>query len=192
MNTLEELQDSLAVRRPADGVTLAVVGVAAVMTDVAVRSGPDGLAGALLVALVAGGLVLSGRVTNPQARVLAAGAVAFGACLAARTRPGLLPRAGLAVGGLLVLAASFASGGSVLDLSVPAAVTRAVHALAHGLTAPAFLVAGRGRVTSRRAAATARGLLLAIPLLLVLGALLAEADAVFAGFFSGWDLLTPI
>ncbi len=141
---------------------------------------------------MAGGLVLSGRVANPQARALAAAAIAFGVCLAARTSPWLLPFDVLAVGGLLVLAASFASGGSVLDLTVPAAVTRAIHAVAHGLTAPAFLVAGRGRVTSRRAAATARGLVLAVPLLLVLGVLLAEADAVFAGFFSGWDLLTPV
>jgi hypothetical protein len=193
MNTLEELQDSLAVRRPADGATLALVSVAAVMTDVAMRSGPDGLAGALLVALVAGGLLLSGRVANPQARALAAGAVVFGVFLAVRTSPWLLPLDVLAVGGLLVLAASFASGGSVLDLTVPAAVTRAVHAVAHGLTAPAFLVAGRGgRVTSRRAAAAARGVLLAVPLLVVLGVLLASADAVFAGFFTGWNLLTPI
>ena len=193
MNTLVDLQDSLAVRRPADGAVLAAVAVAAVMTDVAVRSGPDGLAGAVLVALVAGGLVLSGRVANPQARALAAGAVVFGVCLAARTSPWLLPLDILAVGGLLVLAASFASGGSVLDLSVPAAVTRAVHAAFHGLTAPAFLVAGRGgRVTSRRAMAAARGVVLAVPVLVVLGVLLASADAVFAGFFTGWDLLTPI
>ncbi|MEA2827015.1 MAG: hypothetical protein QOG43_1454 [Actinomycetota bacterium] len=193
MNTLEELQDSLAVRRTADGATLAAVAVAAVLTDVAVRSGPDGLAGALLVALVAAGLVLSGRVANSQARAVAAGAVAFGVCLAARTSPWLLPLDVLAVGGLLVLAASFAAGGSVLDLTVPAAVTRGVHAVVHGLTAPAFLVAGRGgRVTSRRAMAAARGVALAVPVLAVLGVLLASADAVFAGFFTGWDLLTPI
>lgn len=97
------------------------------------------------------------------------------------------------MGGLLVLAGSFASGGSVLDLTVPATVTRGVHAAFHGLTAPAFLVAGRGgRVTSRRAAAAARGVVLAVPVLVVLGVLLASADAVFAGFFSGWNLLTPI
>jgi hypothetical protein len=34
--------------------------------------------------------------------------------------------------------------------------------------------------------------LLAAPVLVVLGVLLASADAVFAGFFSGWNLLTPI
>ena len=193
MNTLEELQDSLAVHRPADGAVLAAVAVAAVLTDVAVRSGPDGLAGAVLVAVVAGGLLLSGRVANPQARALAGVAVLFGGCLAARTSPWLLPLDVLVIGGLLVLAGSFASGGSVLDLTVPAAVTRAVHAVFHGLSAPAFLVAGRGgRITSRRTAATARGLVLAVPILVVLGVLLASADAVFAGFFTGWDLLTPI
>ncbi|HEX7277587.1 MAG TPA: DUF4173 domain-containing protein [Acidimicrobiales bacterium] len=191
MNTLEELHDSLAVRRPADGIALAAVGVAAVFTDVAVRSSPDGLAGALLVALVGGGLALSGRVANPQARALAAAAVGFGVCLAARTSPWLLPLDILVIGGLLVLAASFATGGSVLDLTVPGAVTRAVHAAVHGLTAPAFLVSGR-RVSMRKGAAAARGLLLAVPLLIVLGTLLASADAVFAGFFDGWSLVTPI
>ncbi|MEA2973304.1 MAG: hypothetical protein QOG82_1762 [Actinomycetota bacterium] len=193
MNTLEELHGTLAVRRPADGATLAAVAVAAVLTDVALRSGPDGLAGAALVAVVGGGLLLSGRVTNPQARALAGVAVLFGGFLAARTSPWLLPLDVMAIGGLLVLAASFASGGSVLDLTIPAAVTRACIAVAHGLAAPAFLLAGRGgRVTSRRTAATARGLVLAVPILVVLGVLLASADAVFAGFFNGWNLLTPI
>ncbi|MEA2932285.1 MAG: hypothetical protein QOI56_1070, partial [Actinomycetota bacterium] len=113
--------------------------------------------------------------------------------LAARTSPWLLPLDVMAIGGLLVLSASFASGGSVLDLTIPAAVTRACIAVAHGLAAPAFLLAGRGgRVTSRRTAATARGLVLAVPILVVLGVLLASADAVFAGFFNGWNLLTPI
>lgn len=193
MIRLEELHGSLAVGRPADGRALAAVGAAAVLTDVAVRSGPDGLAGVLLVALVAGGLVLSGRVANPQARALAGAAVVFGVCLFARTSPWLLPLDVLAIGGLLVLAASFASGGSVLDLSVPGAVTRALHAAAHGLTAPAFLAAGPRRLlTSRRTVAAARGLALAVPLLVVLGVLLASADAVFAGFFNGWNLLTPV
>jgi hypothetical protein len=194
VNTLEDLHDALAVRRPADGATLAAVAVAAVLTDVAVRSGPDGLAGAVLVALVAGGLLLSGRVANPQARALAGVAVLFGVFLAARTSPWLLPFDVMAVGGLLVLAASFASGGSVVDLTIPAAVTRACVAVAHGLAAPAFLLSGRGApvTSSRRVAATARGLVLAVPILVVLGVLLASADAVFAGFFNGWNLLTPI
>lgn len=187
-------QDGLNVRRPADRAAWAATAVAAVATDVAVRSGPDGLAGAVLVTLVAVGLVLNGRVANPQARVLAAAAVVFGVCLCLRTSPWLLPLDVLAVGGLLVLAASLASGGSVLDLTLPAVVARSVHAVVHGLAAPAFLVApiGWDRITSKKAVAAARGLALAVPLLLVLGVLLASADAVFAGFFNGWDALTPI
>ncbi len=185
--------EGLAVRRAADGTALAVTAVAAVMTDVAVRSEPDGLAGVLLVILVAGGLLLSGRVANPQARALAASSVVFGVFLALRTSPWLLPFDILVIAGLLLLAASFASGGSVLDLTLPSALARAVHAVAHGLAAPGFLVApGRQRLSSRRAVATIRGLALAVPLLIVLGALLASADAVFAGFFNGWDALTPI
>ncbi|HVF14098.1 MAG TPA: DUF4173 domain-containing protein [Acidimicrobiales bacterium] len=186
-------QEGLSVRRPADKGVLAAVAVAAVMTDVALRSGPDGLAGALLVGLVGAGLLLSGRVANPQARAVAATAVVFGLFLALRTSPWLIPFDILAIGGLLVLAASLASGGSLLDLTVPAAVARAVHATLHGLAAPAFLAAAHGgRITSRRTLATMRGLALAVPLLVVLGVLLASADAVFAGFFTGWDVMSPI
>ena len=187
-------QESMAVRRPADRAVFVATAGAAVLTDVAVRSGPDGLAGAVLVGLVAGGLLLSGRVANAQARAVAATAVVFGLFLAMRSSPWLLPFDILAIGGLLVLAASLASGGSLLDLTIPAAVARAVHATVHGLAAPAFLAApmAGGRLTSRRVMGVMRGLALAVPLLVVLGVLLASADAVFAGFFNGWDALTPI
>ncbi|MDQ6726211.1 MAG: hypothetical protein M3066_08625 [Actinomycetota bacterium] len=68
-------------------------------------------------------------------------------------------------------------------------MTRLLHALGHGLAAPPFLAAPVGR---RRSAALLRGLGLAVPLLVVLGLLLASADAVFAGFFRWWSPLTVI
>ena len=61
---------------------------------------------------------------------------------------------------------------------------RAVHAAAHGLAAPAFI---SGPLTRRRPVAILAGAGLALPLLVVLGLLLASADAVFAGFFSWWS-----
>jgi hypothetical protein len=137
VNTLEELHGSLAVRRPADGATWAAVAVAAVMTDVAVRSSPDGLAGTLLVALVAAGLLASGRVANPQARAVAGSAVVFGAFLSARTSPWLIPFDVLAIAGLLVLAASFAGGGSIPALTLPGAVAQQTRPLAILTFAPA-------------------------------------------------------
>ena len=179
----------LGVEHPADRRAVLAALAAAAMTDLAVRSGVAVLAGAALVAVVAVALVASGRVTNPQARALLGAAVAFGACLALRTSPWLVPLDILAVGGLLVLAASLARGGTMLDLTIPAFVTRGLHALAHGLAAPGFLVGAVDRHRERPGTALSvlRGLALAIPLLVVLGLLLASADAVFAGFFGGWS-----
>jgi len=88
----------------------------------------------------------------------------------------------MAVGGLLVLGASLTSGGSLLDLPPP---NIAVHALGHGLAAPAFLTAP---AEHRRPTAVLRGIGLALPLLMVLGLLLASADAVFAGCSPGGRL----
>ena len=179
----------LGVERPADRRVAVAVVAAAVMTDLAVRSGVAVLAGAALVAVVAAALLVSGRVTNPQAAGLVAGAVAFGACLAVRTSPWLIPLDILAIAGLLVLAASLGREGSLFDLTVPAVVVRGLHALAHGIAAPGFVVgpAGRHRESARTALAVLRGVALAVPLLVLLGVLLASADAVFAGFFGGWS-----
>ena len=180
-------------RCPADRSMLVMALIAAVATDVALRSGLDNVTGAVLVAVVAGCLVVSGRVENPQARALAAAAVVFGSFLAVRTSPWLLPFDVLAAAGLLVLAASLAERGSLFDLTVPAALGRGVHAAVHGLAGPAYLA---GAVPKEKlggtTAAALRGLAVAVPLLLVLGLLLASADAVFAGFFKFLDATTLV
>ena len=152
------------------------------------RAGLDGLAGAVIVAVVAGCLVASGRVRNRQAMVLAAAAVVFGSFLAVRSSPWLVPFDVIAAAGLLVLAASLADEGSLFDLTVPAAVVRGADALGHALFGPAYLAGAipkgkRGGTT----AAALRGLAVAVPLLVVLGLLLASADAVFADFFDFFD-----
>lgn len=184
----------LGVERPADARVVVATVAAAGMTDLAVRSGVAVIAGAVLVVVVAAGLAATRRVANPQALGLLGAAVAFGACLAVRTSPWLIPFDVLAVGGLLVLAASLGRGGSLFDLTVPAVVARALHALAHGIAAPGFLVGavGRHRQAAGTALAVLRGLALAVPLLIVLGLLLASADAVFAGFFGGWSPETVV
>jgi hypothetical protein len=179
-------QLDLEVERRADGRVLAAAAVAAVMTDLALRSGVAGVAGALLVVAVAACLLASGRVTNPQAQGLVAAAVVFGAWLPVRMSPWLLPLDVLAAGLLLVAGASLARGGSVLDLSLPRAVSRAVHAAAHAIAAPAFLVRTAEDGDLPRLSglpALLRGLAVAVPVLAVLGLLLGSADPVFAGFF---------
>ena len=182
----------LGVNRPADAGVAAAAGVAAVLADLAVRSGVAGVAGTLLVIAVVAGLLASGRVANApvggrvagvEAAWVVGAALPFGLFLSLRTSPWLLPLDIMAIAGLLLLGSSLAGGGRLFDLPVPNLAVRAVHAGVHGLAAPAFLA---GPLARRRPAAVLVGAGLALPLLVVLGLLLASADAVFAGFFSWW------
>jgi Domain of unknown function (DUF4173) len=186
---------------PADGRVLAGVAAAAVATDLAVRSGVAGLAGALLVAVAAAALLASGRLHTRSARLATAAAPVFGVWLAIRTSPWLVPLDVLAAGGLLALGASLARGGSLADLTIPRVVLRAIHAGVHAVAAPAFVAAplravrkhiGDGR-RAELGIRVARGLLLAAPIVVLLGVLLASADAVFASFFRvDVDPVTPV
>lgn len=173
----------LGVTRPADVRVFVAAGVAALLTDLAVRSGVVGLAGTLLVVAVVGGVLVSGRVAGVEATCVVCAALPFGAFLSLRMSPWLLPLDVVAVAGLVLLGASLAGGGHLFDLPIPALGVRALHAGAHGLAAPAFLAAPLSR---RRNLAVLAGAGLALPLVVVLGLLLASADAVFAGFFDWW------
>jgi hypothetical protein len=186
---------------PADGRVLAGVAAAAVATDLALRSGVAGLAGALLVAVAAAALLASGRLHTRSALLATAAAPVFGVWLAIRASPWLVPLDVLAAGGLLALGASLARGGSLADLTIPRVVLRAIHAGVHAVAAPAFVAAPvravRGQIGDDRRAELgvriARGLLLAAPIVILLGVLLASADAVFASFFRvDVDPVTPV
>jgi hypothetical protein len=185
---------------PADGRVLVGVAAAAVATDLALRSGVAGLAGALLVAVAAAALLASGRLHTRSAWLATAAAPLFGAWLAIRASPWLVPLDVLAAGGLLALGASLARGGSLADLTIPRVVLRAIHAGVHAVAAPAFVAAPvravREQVGYDRRAELGirivRGLLLAAPILVLLGVLLASADAVFASFLRvDFDPVTP-
>ncbi|MEO6120839.1 MAG: DUF4173 domain-containing protein [Acidimicrobiales bacterium] len=172
----------LEIERGPDRATWVAVAVAAVGTDLAVRSGVTGLAGAALVAGVSASLLWGGRLATRGAMVLALAAPVFGLGLAMRTSPGIVGPDMCAAAGLLVLACSMARYGDPRNLSVPGLVVRGLLATAHGVAAPGFLargLAGRGG----RLPVAARGLALAVPVALVLGALLGAADPVFASFF---------
>jgi hypothetical protein len=183
---------------PADARVLVGVAAASVATDLALRSGAVGLAGALLVAVAAAALLASGRLHTRSARLATAAAPLFGAWLAIRASPWLLPLDALAAGGLLALGASLARGGSLADLTIPRMALRAIHTGVHTVAAPAFVAApvraAHEQVSDDRrtklALRIARGLLLAAPIIVLLGMLLASADAVFASFFRV-DLVTP-
>lgn len=176
-----------AVRVPADGRVLAACAIAAVLTDLALRSGVAGVAGALLVVAVTAALLWSGRLENPHARALVASAPLFGVWLCLRAAPWLLALDVVAAAGLLALGAAMARGGRLADLSIPGLAVRALTMVGHGVAGPAFAFRPAASVARGRrwgaAGAVLRGLLLAVPLLLVLGLLLASADAVFASLF---------
>ncbi len=163
----------------ASPLVLGLVALAAIAFDLAVRTHPVGLAGVIYVALLACAVLSAGRTVNPQARALAVVAMVFGLWLAFRASPWLSPLNVLAAGACLVGSASLSRGGSVLDISAPNAVLRAVHAAANGVLGLGLLARGRGT----RLAPVLRGLAIAVPLALALGLLLAAGDAVFASAF---------
>src|SRR5207249_9392737 len=134
------------------------------------RHGPPTVSGAMLVFVAAVGLLVAARPSNPQAIALISAAPLFGVWLVLRYTFWVLPLDVVAAGGLLALGAAYARGGSLLDLSLPQAVVQALRAAANTMLAPAYLFSG-GREPGRRAAVL-RGVLLALPLVIVVGALL--------------------
>jgi hypothetical protein len=174
--------------RSGDGGVIGSALLAGVLADLAVRSG-IGLSAAIVVFVVAAALLTVGRPSSWQSRGLIVSAAVFGGFLAVRSSPWLVPLDALAIGGLLVLGASLARGGSILDLPLSGLLARAVHALVHGVAAPAFAVRGLPWMRSGSGAeqrtwpAVLRGLALAVPLLVILGALLGSADILFARAF---------
>ncbi len=159
-------------------VVFGVIAIAASF-DLAMRSGLAGVAGALSIGLASVSLLISGRVRNVQARVLIAAAPLFGTWIAIRASVWLLPLDVIAACALVLLGATLSSGGSLFDLSIVRVVGRTLQALTQAVLGPSYMMSGAGR-ERRRFAGIARGLLLAIPILLVFGLLLASADAVFA------------
>lgn len=182
---LLELPDvDLAVRQPADWRVLAAAAIGGLLFDLAARAGVAGLAGAVGITALAVALIATGRVATVQARAVALTAIPFGAFLAVRASDWLVVPDMVVAGTLLTLAALLSDGRSVWDLGFPQLILRGAVAAFHFLAAPAFLFDNEARGRIRPPAPVVRGLALAAPLLLVLGLLLASADAVFASLFS--------
>lgn len=177
-----------AVQESADRRVVAAVVAAGVLFDLAVRSGIAAVSGAVGIAALAAALVFTGRAATTQAKFIALASVPFGVFLAVRTSDWLIAPDITAAVGLLTMAAVVRDGRSVFDLDVGELILRALGAVFHVVAAPGFLATAHRRrpatAARRPSGALVRGLLLAVPLLLVLGGLLASADAVFASLFS--------
>ena len=173
---------------PPTPLLVALAAGVALVGDLALQAGFVGLAAALTFVAAAAALLRSGRIERRAARRVVLLAPLFGMWLAVRTSPWLLPFDVAAAVGLLVLGAAMARGGSFRDLLPAGLAFRACVAVDHLVRAPGLL---RARAGARRPAPGAagrwwpivRGVLLALPVVLVLGGLLASADAVFASLF---------
>ena len=172
---------------------LVAIAVAALGTDLAVRSGLGGLAGALLLVAVALGPIVCGRVPNRRAWPILLTAAVLGSFLALRSAEWLVGLDLLAAAATLVLGASLARSGDPLHQSIPDLLGRGLHAVAHGFMGLGFVGRALRRADHAGAAADStpgsstaalvRGVLLAAPVVLVVGLLLGSADPVFASFF---------
>ncbi|HEY3085121.1 MAG TPA: DUF4173 domain-containing protein, partial [Candidatus Dormibacteraeota bacterium] len=160
-----------------------LVGLAA---DQALRNGRFGLAASTTFIGAAFALVWVGRLERLESRLLAGAAVLFAGALTLRASPWLLLPDLFAAIGLLGVAASLAVRGSLYDLGVADVAARSFHAFIQLAVGVAFVarpvIRVRGRVSS--AIPFARGVLIAAPIALLLGGLLASADPVFASFFN--------
>ena len=172
----------LGVDRPADTKIALLCLAIGLATDLAVRSGFVGLAGALLPVAAAAVLWATRVAHRRSASVVLAGVPLFAFWLMARRSEWLLPLDVLAAATLLWMDASLARGGRVFDQTVPALLTRGAEAVVHGFAAPGFLAPVlRGRESNRSPIAPVlRGLLLMAPFLVLVTVLLRSADAVFA------------
>jgi hypothetical protein len=160
--------------------------VVGVLFDLAVRSGVAGLAGALVFLGASVALLTSGRVRQAEARAVVALAPVFGLWLMLRTSPWLLPFDFMAACTLLAVGATIGRRGSILDLPPARIVGHCLAVVAHGVLGIGFLrpVLQLGRDRTSRWLAVGRGLLVGAPIVLLLWALLVNADAVFASFFN--------
>lgn len=170
--------------RRRDALLLALAGVTAAAVGL-VR--PDGVGGALVVAVGVVVLVAHGRLVNRQAQVVAAVAVGAGGLLVLRTSPWVAPLVVLVAGGLVLVAASYARGGTLADVAPLDLALRGGRAMVAGVRSPLHTrdvvrVATPGGDGNRRRGVLAllRGLLLAAPIFALLVVLLAAGDAVFS------------
>ena len=176
----------LRVLEVADGRVLALSAIAGVVFDAGVRSGVVTLGGTLSIVIAGVVLLVSGRMRTNASRTCIGASMVLSGFLAIRTSSWLVPLNLLACIALLLLAGVLARDGRLTDLSARLFASRAVVSAGHCIASAAFLFqpirTWLARVQPRRdgASAVARGLAIAIPIVVLLGALLASADAVFA------------
>jgi hypothetical protein len=161
---------------------------AGLVLDVGLRGGADNLVVVLGLLLVVLALLADRRLQRAQARKLALAALAPTAFLAVRASPWLMWSNLVLACALLGVAALYSRSGSVFDSSPARLVQRSLAATERAVMGLTIVQAAAPRLSGqdqRRALRIGAALAVSVPVLGVLVALLASADAVFA------SLLTP-
>lgn len=172
---------------PRVAVVLLVTGV---LVDLAVRSRAGGLAAMAAVWCTCLGLAVAGRVARRGGRVVLAAAAGVSVFLFLRTSPWLIALDLVTIAVLLAVACSSERDARAFEGSAIGFLRRLGSTVASIVTAPprawhafaSLLPAGSTR-NRARAWQVVRGVLLALPLLGVIGLFLAWADPVFASLF---------
>ncbi len=177
---------SLRLSARASWLSLAGCVIVGLLADQFLRLGTIGLAATAMLVVAAAALVIARPIKRAQPLALAAVAVILAGFLTLRASPWLIWPDLLTATGLLAIAASIATSGSVFDIGIPEIAGRAFHALAHFATGIAYIarpaIDARGRVSGL--GPLARGVAIAAPIAVLLCALLASADPVFASFLA--------
>lgn len=177
----------LVVRASADRRLVMGAVAGAVFFDIAVRSGLATIAGTAWVSVAAAAILLGGRIRGLAGRLFICAAPVLGLIFTLRSSPWVMVPTTFAVAFLLFLGVSLGADGSGLSMTFPALGARIAIAIGHLAFAPGmFRPQGEptpGGVARKRAAAVARGALLGVPVMLVVGLLLASADPIFRSWF---------
>lgn len=166
----------------------------AVLVDLALQTRASGVAASLAVVALCGGLVVTGQVRRRVGRVLLAVAVALGLWFSIRSSPWLMALDLVAIGTVVALAVTsnttppagtrFSGAARRVGATLQSVVVAPPLAISSVLSLLPHPSAGTGR----RMGALLRGLALALPIVAVVGVLLASADPVFASLFTGVEV----
>ncbi len=168
----------------------------AVAADLALRRPPwNNVAFTILIVCLAGGLLASGFIRSKASQVMLAGSVVFGLLLAVRTELLLTLFNFAAAFALLVGAALVGRGRDMWNFGPARVAADSLNVFEKAVVTPIVVIqeaAARYRhwdaSESSASKEVVRGLMIATPIVLLLGVLLASADVVFESFFTGVDL----
>jgi len=159
----------------------------ALLLEIGLRGGADNLVVAAGVVMAVVALLADRRLQRAQARTLALVALVPAAFLAVRASPWLMWSNLALVAAFLGAAVLYSRSGSVFDATPGGLLQRAGAATDRAIAGQAVVAAIVPRLSpgdQRRALRLGTALLVSVPVLAVLVALLASADAVFASLLS--------